>query len=273
MNDYKYFYFDKPRVPFCFKYKYGTLINQCELDNCCKVRVESVESFNSIIDAINQFASLVKEIPYFFLSIEPNFVRRKLPDLLLEESLDNCFINTKIDKKEYADEGATITLPVNLLIIVNQYIFWLVITFPNYLEIKESMNYSNEMGKTLFLDYSFSLEKIPEDGDLLLREDLVYDGGSFKVQLKKGNESCHNRPHVQAIMDGESYNISIDDNIQCLSNKPKKNHINFLVKEIKKDKILQKARRIWNSIPSNYKFIEDEHGNLVCPNQTNGIAI
>ena len=254
-------YFDFNNNQFCYESEWGTLAGPSR-GNVFSFRVENVGVFVSLIKRINSFCALNKSCVQYFVSSKA-IKSECLNKQSFTSSLPLCLTLFSIKEFEYTDDNVTITQGVFIYAKCEKGYFELIVTYADYLEIKELYNNVDD-DDFLEIGHSFGLETIKEDGSVSLSEDLVYDGGSFKVYLKKGDEHIHNRPHVQCKMDGEMYNISIDDNIEYLGKTAKKEkNVKFLVREISKETILQKARALWNSIPSCYKFDVDENGNYV----------
>lgn len=253
----RYFYFGN--IPFAYDDTWGTLISSNK-GKVFEIRIENSATFLKMLSRINAFAELNKEVLLFALAKDGCVISE------WASSLSLCLKVFHLTREEHTDGSFTITHSTVLFIKCDNKLFKLIILYEDYLEIANSYNVAPNNNDEIEIDYPFNESLILDNGSLKLTEDLVHDGDSFKVYLKKGDEHIHNRPHVQCKMDGEMYNISIDSKIEYLGKTSKKQkNINFLVKEIQKPGILQKARELWNSIPSNYKFIRDNNGNLITP--------
>ena len=255
-----YYYFEN--IPFAYDNTWGTLIGPSR-GVIFSFRVENIKSFTKLLDRIINYCFLNKESPNFFLSNDEH-EQDALKRVSWTSSLSMCICLFPIKEERYFDNDTEIIRPVFLYIRCASMYFKLVITYGDYLLASDLFAGQTDRDDYFEISFNLDLKRIREDGSVYLTEDLVHDGGSFKVFLKKGDEHIHNRPHVQCKMDGEMYNISIDDKIEYLGKTPKKmNNVNFLIKQINSKTILQKARAIWNSVPSNYKFVLNSNGEYV----------
>lgn len=107
-------------------------------------------------------------------------------------------------------------------------------------------------------------EDIREDGSIRLLEHLINKDKQMKVWVHS-NEMCeHSRPHVHASYDHYEYQISIDDSIEILKGNGPDRYGRFLIKNYSTPYWIQRFRKAWNGIISNYKFEETKEG-LVPP--------
>lgn len=121
------------------------------------------------------------------------------------------------------------------------------------------------MGKKYLIDRKIKLEDwmIREDGSLLLLEGTIIKEQSIKIYIHSNEISNHHRPHVHACFNDKEYVISIDDKIELLEPEKPDKYSRYLIK-CYFTTCLQDFRKEWNSICSNYKFVQNDNGEYVC---------
>lgn|SRR5690554_1135370 len=98
----------------------------------------------------------------------------------------------------------------------------------------------------------------------LLLEYIVAANDRAKVIIYSNEMTGHNRPHVHAFYGQEEFVITIDDKLDIIhGNRNKIKLAKYIIDNlIRKD--IQKFRKYWNEIKSNYKFVLRD--NLLVPN-------
>lgn len=121
------------------------------------------------------------------------------------------------------------------------------------------------MDKKYLIDRKIKLEDwmIREDGSLLLLEGTIIKEQSIKIYIHSNERTRHHRPHVHACFNDNEYVISIDDNIELLEPEKPDKYSRYLIK-CYFTSCLQDFRKEWNSICSNYKFVQNDNGEYVC---------
>lgn len=109
-------------------------------------------------------------------------------------------------------------------------------------------------------------DDIHENGSVRLFEQLITKEKQKRVWVHSNEISGHSRPHVHASYDHQEYVISIDDSIEVLKADGPAKFGRFLVNSYSSPDWIQKFRKAWNGIASNYKFVEVD-GMLVTPNK------
>ena len=264
MNGY-YGYFNKSET-FAYDDSWATLISTDKDNNILEFSTIDFDGLIHMIKRILCFSSQYKcDIMFSFAKYdEPSTLFRSrtwVSSLLIACQIFN------IKEEHYSDGNMDVTRPAILLVKCNDKIFKLIIHYGEYLLLKMTTDVcTNSDEETVELNYPFSKESINPNGSIKLHEDRVGSCDGFTVHLKKGDENQHHRPHVQCLMSGKKYNISIDDNVEYLGDGKVTSDIRFIERELKKNKqVLQDARVLWNTIPSNYKFEKNEKGELVPP--------
>lgn len=121
------------------------------------------------------------------------------------------------------------------------------------------------MNTKTIIDEKVQLEDwmIKDDGSIILLEKTILKQQNIKIYLHSNEISNHNRPHVHACFNDKEYVISIDDDIDLLEPKKSDKYSRYLIKTYF-DSYLQIFRKEWNSICSNYKFVQNDNGEYVC---------
>lgn len=264
MNGY-YGYFKNNEV-FAYDNSWATLISTDKENNVLEFSTVDFDGLIHMLKSVCNFASLYKSNTMFSFgkhNQDNSLLKNKTwaSSLLIAGQIYN------INEEYYLDGNAKIVRPVLLLVKCEDKFFKFIIHYGEYSLLKRTVDvFINSNEDAIELNYPFSIESINDDGSLRLYEDYVGSCDGFTVHLKKGDETKHHRPHVQCLMSGKEYNISIDENIEYLGKEKETRDIRFIIRQLKKDKnIIQEARTLWNLIPSNYKFEKNENGELIPP--------
>lgn len=131
-------YFDFNNYQFCYESEWGTLAGP-SCGNVFSFRVENVGAFVSLIKRIDSFCASNKSCVQYFASNEA-IKSECLNKHLCASSLPLCLTLFPVKEIKYTDGNATITRGVFIYAKCEKDYFELIVTYPDYLEIKELYN-------------------------------------------------------------------------------------------------------------------------------------
>lgn len=262
-NIYNYF---KNGEIFIVEDDWGTSLPFDKELNMLSIRLENLDCLKAIYERIQLYAC-----KFWKAEVLCSFVHSENDAIAISShkfcsDLYTAFYLSKINLQEIQDGDVIVIKAVTILLKAGEKYFKLIIDYSTYEQLgKNLILFKTSELPSFEAIYNFPISSINENGDVRLTEGLVKNCGSFKVYLKMGDEHIHNRPHVQCKMNGKLYNISIDGEIEFLGDKSKRDkNAAFLEKRIQKDsELLQSARKLWNLVPSSYKFLINKKGELV----------